>query len=78
MFVNETAVSINSVLCADGSATSDFNSFVIPRAKFFGDDIDDGKKQLVMTLPFTAELNSSGGAALANDQTTIGIQDSAA
>ena len=78
LFVNETAVSIICVLFADGSATSDFVSFVIPRAKFFGDDIDDGKKQLVMTLPFTAELNSSGGAALANDQTTIGIQDSAA
>ena len=78
LFVNETAVSIICVLFADGTATSDFISFVIPRAKFFGDDIDDGKKQLVMTLPFTAELNSSGGASLANDQTTIGIQDSQA
>lgn len=78
LFVNETAVSIICVMFADGTATSEFISFVIPRAKFFGDDIDDGKKQLVMTLPFTAELNSSGGEALANDQTTIGIQDSAA
>lgn len=78
LFVNETAVSIICVLFADGTATSDFISFVIPRAKFFGDDIDDGKKQLVMTLPFTAEIMSSGGAALANDQTTIGIQDSQA
>ena len=78
LFVNETAVSIICVLFADGTATSDFVSFVIPRAKFFGDDIDDGKKQLVMTLPFSAELNSSGGASLANDQTTIGMQDSAA
>lgn len=77
LFVNETAVSIICVLFADGSATSDFISFVIPRAKFFGDDIDDGKKQLVMTLPFTAEIMSSGGASLANDQTTIGMQDSA-
>jgi len=78
LFVNETAVSIIAVLFADTTATSEFVSFVIPRAKFFGDDIDDGKKQLVMTLPFAAELNSSGGAALANDQTTIGIQDSLA
>ena len=78
LFVNETAVSIICVLFADGSATSDFISFVIPRAKFFGDDIDDGKKQLVMTLPFTAEIMSSGGASLANDQTTIGMQDSQA
>ena len=78
LFVNETAVSIICVLFADSTATSDFVSFVIPRAKFFGDDIDDGKKQLVMTLPFTAELNASGGAALASDQTTIGMQDSQA
>jgi len=78
LFVNETAVSIICVLFADGSATSDFISFVIPRAKFFGDDIDDGKKQLVMTMPFTAEIMSSGGASLANDQTTIGMQDSQA
>lgn len=78
LFDNETAVSIICVLFADGSATSNFISFVIPRAKFFGDDIDDGKKQLVMTLPFTAELNASGGAALASDQTTIGMQDSQA
>jgi hypothetical protein len=78
LFVNETAVSIICVLFADGSATSDFISFVIPRIKFFGDDIDDGKKQLVITLPFTAEIMSSGGASLANDQTTIGMQDSQA
>lgn len=78
LFVNETAVSIICVLFADGSATSEFVSFVIPRAKFFGDDIDDGKKQLVMTMPFTAEIMSSGGASLANDQTTIGMQDSQA
>ena len=78
LFVNETAVSIICVLFADSAATSDFISFVIPRAKFFGDDIDDGKKQLVMTFPFTAELNASGGAALASDQTTIGMQDSQA
>lgn len=78
LFVNETAVSIICVLFADNSATSEFISFVIPRAKFFGDDIDDGKKQLVMTLPFTAEIMASGGASLANDQTTIGIQDSQA
>ena len=78
LFVNETAVSIICVLFADSTATSDFVSFVIPRAKFFGDDIDDGKKQLVMTFPFTAELNASGGAALASDQTTIGMQDSQA
>jgi hypothetical protein len=75
-FDNETAVSIIAALFADNSDTSDFISFVIPRAKLFGDDNDDGKKQIVGTFPFTAEINSAGGTALASDQTIIGIQDS--
>ena len=58
--------------------TSDFVSFVIPRAKVMSDTTDDGKKQIVATYNFTAEINSSGGAALANDKTILGIQDSAA
>lgn len=75
-FDNETAVSIIAVLFVDSSDTSAFIAFVVPRAKLMGDDIDDGKKQVIMTLPFTGEYNSSGGAALANDQTIVGIQDS--
>lgn len=76
LFVNETAVPLAVVLFADNSATSEFVSFVIPRAKIMGDGIDDGKKQLVSTYPFTAEYNSAGGAALANDATIISMQDS--
>lgn len=78
LFVNETPVTIVAVLFANSTATSDFISFVIPRAKLFGDDNDDGKKQIIETIPFTAEINSAGGAALANDQTIIGMQDSQA
>ena len=78
LFENETAVAIMAVIFADNSATSDFISFVIPRAKLLKDDIDDGKKQLVSSYDFTAEINSTGGAALANDQTILGFQDSAA
>jgi hypothetical protein len=77
-FENETAISIIAVLFADSSDTSDFIGFTMSRAKLFGDDVDDGKKQIVSTLPFTAEINMAGGAALANDQTIIGIQDSQA
>lgn len=78
LFVNETAVGIIAVLFADNSATSEFVSFVIPRAKLLKDDIDDGKKQLVSTYDFSAEINTTGGAALASDQTILGMQDSAA
>jgi hypothetical protein len=75
-FENETAISVIGVLFADSSDTSDFTAFTMSRAKLFSDDIDDGKKQLVASYSFTAEINSAGGSALANDQTTIGIQDS--
>lgn len=78
LFVNETPITIVAVLFANSTATSDFISFVIPRVKLFGDDVDDGKKQIVATIPFTAELNSAGGASLATDQTIISMQDSAA
>src|SRR5205085_11907842 len=58
LFDNQTAVAIIGVLFADSSATSDFVGFTVPRAKLFKDDIDDGKKQLVLTCDFTAEYNS--------------------
>jgi len=75
-FVNETALSVVAVVFADNTATSEFVSFVLPRVKLFGDDIDDGKKQLVSTYPYTAEFNGTGGAALASDQTIFSMQDS--
>jgi hypothetical protein len=41
-------------------------------------DDDDGEKQIVGTYNFTAAINGAGGAALANNQTIISIQDSQA
>ena len=76
LFDAETPVSIVAAIFADTSATSEFVTFVLPRVKILSDDIDDGKKQLVATYNFTGEINSSGGASLANDQTIIGMQDS--
>ena len=76
LFDAETPVSIIAAIFADTSATSEFVTFVIPRCKLMSDDIDDGKKQLIATYNFTAEINSSGGAALANDQTIVAMQDS--
>lgn len=78
LFDNETPAAIIGVLFADTSDTASFIGFTVPRAKIMGDNIDDGKKQLVMTCPFTAEINSAGGAALANDQGIVAVQDSAA
>jgi hypothetical protein len=78
LFDNETVTSIIAVLFDGTSATADFIGFTIPAVKLMKDDIDDGKKQLVMACDFTAQINTSGGAALANDQGIISIQDSQA
>lgn len=58
--------------------TSPFMVFSMGRIKVTGDAPDDGEKLIVRTYPFTAEININGGAALANDQTIMSIQDSAA
>jgi hypothetical protein len=78
LYDNETAANVIVALFLDNSDDSDFIAFVVPRAKLMSDDVDDGKKQLVETFNFTGEYNASGGDALANDATTIGIQDSLA
>lgn len=76
-FDDETPISIVMVVTDNASATSDFVTFVMSRVKVTTDDTDDGKKQIVKTHSFVAEINGNGGAALANDKTIITIQDSA-
>lgn len=76
LFDNETPVAVIGVLFDGTAADADFIGFTIPRVKFMKDDIDDGKKQLVMTLDFTAERNSAGGTGIANDSGICTIQDS--
>lgn len=78
LFDSENATSIIALVTDNDDDDADFICFVIPRVKVFGDDRDDGKKQIVRTYPFTAEINGTGGAALASHQTTISIQDSQA
>lgn len=77
-FYNETEISAYGVFTANNAANSDFVAFSIGRLKLSGADKDDGEKILITTLPFQALLNTSGGAALATDLTTISVQDSAA
>lgn len=73
-----TETSLVIVVADSSSATSDFIAVSISSVKFSDDSIDDGEKGRVQTLPFTAQLNGKGGAALANDKTIITIQDSQA
>lgn len=78
IFDDETATSLVLVLSDDNTTSADFVTLSMSKAKLFSDDADDGEKQIVRTYNFTAEINGDGGAALANDQTIISIQDSLA
>lgn len=76
IYDGESAVALQMVTAADKTATSSFLSWVLGRIKLTGDTPDDGEKGIVRTYPFTGEINGSGGAALAYDQTILSVQDS--
>lgn len=77
-FINETEVEIIVVLTSDNTATSGFVGFTMPRVKIGGASKTDGVGGIVQTLPFTALLPTTGGAGIANELSTIVVQDSAA
>lgn len=78
LFDAATATNLVIVASNDDTAASDFCSYSMSAVRFTGDTPDDGEKGIVRTYQFTAELNTLGGAALANDMTIITIQDSQA
>ncbi len=73
-----TLINVVIVIAVDQTATSEFVTFNMSAVTLTGDDKDDGEKAVVRTYPFVAEINSAGGAALANDKTILSIQDSLA
>ena len=76
----EAGTPINIVIVAanDETAASDFCAFNMSAVKLSSDSGDDGEKGIMRTYNFTAEMNSAGGSALANDMTIISVQDSQA
>lgn len=77
LYDSQTALQLVVVLMANtSSATSSFISFNMSRIKLTGDAPDDGEKNIIRTLPFVAEIDVNGGAALATDNTIMSIQDS--
>lgn len=78
LFDAETLTSLVCVMAGDTSNTADFVSFSMSAIKLTDAAPDDGEKAIIRTYPFTAQLNAAGGAALANDQTILSIQDSLA
>jgi hypothetical protein len=77
LFISEGLASIVAVLVDSTGVTPGFTAFVMSKCKFTDAAHDDGNKSLTLTMPFTALENTAGGAALANLQTTISVQDSA-
>jgi hypothetical protein len=78
LYDGQTKVGATIVMTGDQTGTADFLAFIIGKIALTGDAPDDGEKGISRTYPFTAEINTAGGTALAWDQTILSIQDSAA
>lgn len=77
-FVNETSTSIIAVIADARTAAANTFAVVMSKVKLFTNEADDGEKQIVRTVNFTAEINGSGGTSLADHQTIVSLQDSLA
>ena len=77
-FLNETVTSLIIALADARTAAANTFGVTMSRVKFFSADADDGEKQIVRTVNFVAEIDGTGGASLANNQTIVSIQDSQA
>lgn len=75
---NQNIVAIAIPVPVDGTANAEFVTIVLPAVKLFTDDTDDGEKEIIGTYNGTAQIPATGGAALANHQTIVSIQDSQA
>lgn len=78
LFDNATQIGLVTVITDNSTASSEFVTFSLSNITLDGDSKDDGDKAIIRTYPFTARINMAGGAALANDQTIISVQDSLA
>jgi hypothetical protein len=75
-FLNETEMEIVVVLASDNTAASKFVGITLPRCKLSGSSKSDGEGGIVQTIPFTALLPTTGGSGIANELSTIVVQDS--
>lgn len=60
---------------ASVTGNPDFVKFFLPRVKLSGDSKDDKPGPVIMTMPFTAVVDTTGGTGLSTDKTTLVIQD---
>lgn len=78
LFRNETECNMGVVMTASSAALADFVSFSMSRIKVQASDPSDDEKGRTRQYQFTGLYNFAGGAATANEQTTITVQDSLA
>jgi len=79
IYDQQTIVSLILPVVDGPAAAADFVVFTLSAVKVFGDSPDDGEaKEIIRTYPFTGQINSAGGAALASLQTIVSVQDSLA
>lgn len=77
LFVNETEFALYAVFTSNNLPNSDFKAYSFPRCKMTSADKDDGNKNLIQTMNFTALENpANGGAGKNQHSSTITIQDS--
>lgn len=73
-----TEFSLIAVIADTAAADSAFVSFIMSSSFFSKESKDDGDKGIVQKMTFYSRKNPSGGAALANLETIVSVQDSAA
>lgn len=78
LFVNETATSIVSALAAGTAANADVMTLTMSNVRLNSSTPSDSETGSKRTFSFVAVLNSSGGAGMATEKTTLQICDSAA
>lgn len=77
-FDAETELSLMAAFSTGSTAAADFMAIAMPRIKLGGAAKDDGEKNIVQTIPFTALLPATGGSGYANERTSIMVHDSLA
>ena len=65
-------------MTGDNTASAPFISFMLPRIKLTSLGKHDGEIGIVQSIGFMALENTAGGAGIANELTTLSVQDSAA
>lgn len=77
-FYNETQISLHAVAYAGTTAAAECMAFTLPALKLSGAQKNDGTGPILLTCPFEAIVNASGGTGTDSEATSFWVQDSLA